>query len=88
VNGNIIDPMLMGRALQLSSFGIIISLAFWSAIWGVPGMFLSVPIMVGIMIICAEIPSLRTVAILLSRDGLRESAPSAPEPAAKARAAE
>jgi AI-2 transport protein TqsA len=72
VNGNIIDPMLMGRALQLSSFGIIISLAFWGAVWGVPGMFLSVPIMVGIMIICSEIPSLRPLAILLSRDGLRD----------------
>jgi predicted PurR-regulated permease PerM len=76
VNGNIIDPMLMGRALQLSSFGILISLAFWSAVWGVPGMFLAVPIMVGIMIICAEIPQLRTIAILLSRDGLREDARS------------
>lgn len=76
VNGNIIDPMLMGRALQLSSFGIIISLAFWSAVWGVPGMFLSVPIMVGIMIICAEIPQLRTIAILLSRDGLGETGPA------------
>lgn len=73
VNGNVIDPMLMGRALQLSSFGILISLAFWSAVWGVAGMFLAVPIMVGIMIICAEIPKLRTIAILLSRDGLREA---------------
>jgi predicted PurR-regulated permease PerM len=72
VNGNIIDPMLMGRALRLSSFGIIISLAFWSAVWGVPGMFLSVPIMVSLMIICAEIPALRPLAILLSRDGLVE----------------
>jgi AI-2 transport protein TqsA len=80
VNGNIIDPMLMGRALQLSSFGIIISLAFWSAVWGVPGMFLSVPIMVGIMIICAEIPQLRTIAILLSRDGLRDTGPTADLP--------
>jgi len=70
VNGNIIDPMLMGRALRLSSFGIIISLAFWSAVWGVPGMFLSVPIMVSVMIICAEIPTLRPLAILLSREGL------------------
>jgi AI-2 transport protein TqsA len=88
VNGNIIDPMLMGRALQLSSFGIIISLAFWSAVWGVPGMFLSVPIMVGIMIICAEIPALRTIAILLSRDGLRANEPSAAEAAPETRAAE
>lgn len=77
VNGNVIDPMLMGRALRLSSFGIIISLAFWSAVWGVPGMFLSVPIMVSLMIICAEIPVLRPLAILLSREGLVDDAVTA-----------
>ena len=72
VIGNIIDPMLMGHALRLSSFGIIISLAFWGAVWGLPGMFLAVPIMVALMIICAQSPSLRPVAVLLSREGLPE----------------
>jgi len=71
--GSVIDPMLMGRALRLSSFGIIISLAFWGAVWGVPGMFLSVPIMVAAMIVCSYIPSLRPIAVLLSREGLPES---------------
>lgn len=72
VNGSVIDPMLMGRALRLSSFGIIINLAFWGAVWGVPGMFLSVPIMVAMMIICSQVPELRPIAILLSREGLPE----------------
>jgi predicted PurR-regulated permease PerM len=76
--GNIIDPMLMGRALRLSSFGIIISLAFWGLVWGIPGMFLAVPIMVAIMIICAQIPQMRPVAILLSREGLAEPHDEAP----------
>ncbi len=73
VNGNVIDPMLMGHALRLSSFGIIINLAFWAAVWGIPGMFLSVPIMVAIMIICSHIPELRGVAVLLSREGLPDT---------------
>lgn len=73
MNGSVIDPMLMGRALRLSSFGIIISLAFWGAVWGIPGMFLSVPIMVAMMIICSEVPALRPIAILLSRQGLPEA---------------
>ena len=72
INGNIIDPMLMGRTLRMSSFGIILSLAFWSAVWGIPGMFLSVPIMVALMIICSQVPELRPLAILLSREGLPE----------------
>ena len=67
--GNVLDPMLLGQTLRLSSFGIILSLAFWGAIWGIPGMFLAVPIMVAIMIVCAHIPWLRPVAVLLSREG-------------------
>ena len=73
VNGSIIDPMLMGRALRLSSFGIILSLAFWGAVWGIPGMFLSVPIMVMLLVVCSHVPNLRNVAVLLSREGLPES---------------
>jgi predicted PurR-regulated permease PerM len=68
--GQVLDPLLLGRALRLSSFGIIISLAFWAAVWGIPGMFLAVPIMVAVMIVCSHIPGLRAVAVLLSREGL------------------
>tara|TARA_R100001086_G_scaffold147787_1_gene78253 strand:+ start:553 stop:1677 length:1125 start_codon:yes stop_codon:yes gene_type:complete len=73
INGNIIDPMLMGRALRVSSFGIIISLAFWAAVWGIPGMFLAVPIMVALMIVCSHVPGFRAIAVLLSREGLPET---------------
>lgn len=73
VNGSIIDPMLMGRALRLSSFGIILFLAFWGAVWGIPGMFLSVPIMVMMLVVCSHVPKLRPFAVLLSREGLPES---------------
>lgn len=72
VLGSVIDPMLMGRALRVSSFGIIISLAFWGALWGIAGMFLAVPIMVAAMIVCSHIPAARPVAVLLSREGLPE----------------
>lgn len=71
--GNVVEPVLMGRALQLSSFGIIISLAFWGAVWGLVGMFLAVPIMVAMMIVCSHIPALRPAAVLLSREGLPDT---------------
>lgn len=70
--GNILDPMLLGQTLRMSSFGIVLSLAVWGAVWGLPGMFLSVPIMAAIMIICAHIPWLRPLAILLSREGFAD----------------
>ncbi|MFD1159669.1 AI-2E family transporter [Roseovarius aestuarii] len=70
VVGQVLDPLFLGTALRLSSFGIITSLAFWAAVWGVPGMFLAVPIMVSIMIVCSHIKALRPIAIILSREGL------------------
>ena len=78
--GNVIEPMLLGQRLQLSSLGIILGLAFWGAIWGIMGMFLAVPIMVAIMIIYAHIPWLRAVAIILSREGMIQTETIAPPP--------
>lgn len=74
--GNVLDPMLLGQTLRLSSFGIILSLAFWGAVWGIPGMFLAVPIMVALMIVCAHVPWLRPVAVMLSREGLPDDGSS------------
>ena len=73
VVGQVLDPLFLGKTLRLSSFGIIASLAFWGAVWGVPGMFLAVPIMVSIMIVCSHIPGLRPIAVLLSREGLPDT---------------
>ncbi len=67
--GNILDPALLGRSLNLSTFMVIIALTFWSAVWGLIGAFLSVPLTVGILIILSQIPATRPVAILMSIDG-------------------
>ncbi len=69
VIGNIMEPSLMGRTLNLSPFVVIASLAFWAMIWGIVGAFLSVPLTTAMIIVCSHIPSLRWVAILLSADG-------------------
>ena len=75
--GNVIDPMLTGRSLNMSSFAIVLLLAFWGTIWGIVGMFLCVPIMMLMMIVCANVPSWRWVAVLLSKDGrIETSTPS------------
>jgi AI-2 transport protein TqsA len=74
--GSVLEPMLMGRTLNLSPFAIILALAFWGTIWGIAGMFLSVPIMVLMMIVCAHVPGWRWFAVLLSKDGQVESIPA------------
>ncbi|NKJ51102.1 AI-2E family transporter [Burkholderia sp. SG-MS1] len=69
VIGNILDPYLMGNSLNLSPFAILASMAVWSAIWGVSGAFLAVPITVIVIIIFSEFEMTRPVAILLSKNG-------------------
>ncbi len=67
--GNFVEPPLMGRSLNLSPLVIILSLTFWAFVWGIVGMFLSVPIMVMVLIVCSHVPAWRPVAVLLSGDG-------------------
>lgn len=64
--GNYLEPKMVGRSLNLSPLVVILSLAFWGALWGIAGMFLCVPITVALMIILSQFPSTRAVAILLS----------------------
>lgn len=80
-NGNIIEPIFMGRTLQLSTFCIVLALAFWGAIWGIAGLFLAVPMMVAAMIVCSYIPPLRPLAVLMSRDGRPDSMFGVDDPA-------
>ncbi|CTQ56023.1 Transport of quorum-sensing signal protein [Roseibium album] len=69
VVGNLIEPKLMGSNLNLSGLVIMLSLAFWGAVWGVVGMVLCVPLTVMIVIVCARFEGSRPVAVLLSETG-------------------
>lgn len=67
--GNILDPKLTGKTLNISTLAILINLVFWGMIWGLAGMFFSVPILVAIYITTAQFSSTRWIAVLLSSDG-------------------
>jgi predicted PurR-regulated permease PerM len=67
--GFFLDPLLMGNSLNLSPFVILVSLAAWGALWGIPGAFLAVPMTASIALVAAEFEGTRPLAILLSKDG-------------------
>jgi len=67
--GNFLEPNLMGVTLNLSPLVVVLSLITWGLIWGVVGMFLCVPITVIMVIILANFPGTRWIAVLLSRKG-------------------
>ncbi|CAM2968625.1 AI-2E family transporter [Legionella worsleiensis] len=67
--GNFLEPKLLGKSLNLSPLVILFALGLWGAIWGILGMFLSVPITVMMMIVFAHFDSTRPIAVLLSQNG-------------------
>jgi len=67
--GNVLEPKIMGNSLNVSSLVVIIALSFWGIVWGVVGMILSVPITVVLIILFAQFPSTKSIAILLSEKG-------------------
>ncbi len=66
--GNIFEPRLMGRSLNLSPLMVILSLIFWGWIWGIAGMLLAVPILGTITIIFENIESLKFISVFLRGD--------------------
>jgi len=69
VVGNFLEPKLMGNTLNVSPFIVMLSLTLWGSIWGIAGMFLSVPITVIMLIVFAHFNKTRYLAILLSGNG-------------------
>jgi AI-2 transport protein TqsA len=69
VVGNILLPRMQGVSLNMDPVVVLLSLALWTAIWGLPGAFLSTPLTGTAMIILGQFPRSRWLAILLSADG-------------------
>lgn len=69
VVGNIITPRMQGDSLNIDPVVVLLALALWGALWGLPGMFLSTPLAVMAMIILAEFDGSRWIAILMSENG-------------------
>jgi predicted PurR-regulated permease PerM len=69
VVGNFIYPRMQGRSLNMDPVVVLLALAFWGALWGLVGAFLSTPLTVMAMVILAQFDGTRWIAVLLSADG-------------------
>jgi predicted PurR-regulated permease PerM len=65
VEGMVITPMVLGARLTLNPIAIFLGMLFWGWIWGIPGAFLAVPILMAIKIFCDRVRSLQVVGELL-----------------------
>jgi len=66
VVGSYWEPRLTGASLAISPFAVVFAVFFWSFMWGLAGAFIGVPILIAFVVYCAQEPSSRWLATLLS----------------------
>lgn len=50
--GNLIDPIVHARNLKLNPIAIFLFLLFWGWVWGIAGVFVAIPTLVGFAVLC------------------------------------
>ena len=69
VVGSIVYPRMQGKSLNIDPVVVLLALAFWGVVWGVPGMVLSTPLTVVAMVVLAQFAGTHWIAVMLSSDG-------------------
>jgi len=75
--GNVVEPMLMGRRLGLSTLVVFLSLIFWGGLLGLIGVILCIPLTMTLKYVCENNKSTEWIAILLGAEMCPAPAPMA-----------
>jgi predicted PurR-regulated permease PerM len=62
---NFLEPRLYGAHVGLSPLAILVAAVFWTLIWGFPGLLLSTPLTVSLVVMGRYVPSLGFLSVLL-----------------------
>ena len=65
LQSNLVAPAVLEKKLPLNPAALFLGLMFFGWLWGVPGAILAVPLTVMIQVVCARIPAMEDVAVLL-----------------------
>ena len=67
--GAVIEPRVIGQRMNLSPLVVLLSLACWYAIWGLPGAALAIPMTVILVSLLGAFDFTRPFAVMLSNTG-------------------
>jgi predicted PurR-regulated permease PerM len=62
---NFVEPFLYGSHIGLSAMAILVAAVFWTLIWGFPGLVLSTPLTVCLVVMGRYVPSLNFLNLIL-----------------------
>ncbi len=64
--GGILEPILMGKSFSINTVTVLIMLALWGFIWGIPGLILAIPITALLKKILEQFPGTAVYARIMS----------------------
>ncbi len=65
LEGYFITPLILGRRLTLNPIMVFGAILFWGWMWGIVGVFLAVPIVTSLKIICDDVEWLKPIGLVL-----------------------
>lgn len=65
IEGQFITPSILGRSMEMSPILVFLSIAIWGWMWGLMGVFLSVPILIAVRMASEQYESLTGMATVL-----------------------
>ena len=69
IEGQIVQPLTVGRRFEVSALVVLLAVWFGYGFWGIPGMLLAMPVVVAVKVAAHYQPSWHTVRDFLSPDG-------------------
>jgi len=69
---NILTPNIVGSHVSINPFMIILAITFGGFIWGLPGMFIAVPVAAVFRVLGENFPELAPISYLLGPEGMEE----------------
>lgn len=72
--GAILEPIFMGRTFSINVITILVMLAIWGFVWGIPGLIMAIPITVFLKITLEQFPKTRRIAETMEgpKEGIRD----------------
>lgn len=72
IEGQFITPTILGRSMKMSPVLVFLSIVFWGWIWGLMGVFLSVPILIALRMAAEQYEAAVPISAVLGAEGAHQ----------------
>lgn len=68
VEGQFVTPSILGRSMSMNPILVFLSISVWGWMWGIMGVFLSVPLLIATRMTCERYEGLTSLGMILGAD--------------------